>query len=57
MYDKTLQYFNKLRIQSNIYNIVHKTPITHGYFLSKLTNNNILYKREDMQTINSFKNE
>lgn len=51
----TLRYFDKLRMESNIYNIVNKTPITHGHFLSKLTNNNILYKREDMQTIHSFK--
>jgi threonine dehydratase len=55
MYGNTLKYFDKLRISSNIYDIVKKTPITYGYNLSKLTNNNILYKREDMQTIHSFK--
>lgn len=55
MNSNILRYFDKLRIQSNIYNIVNKTPITYGHNLSKLTNNNILYKREDMQLIHSFK--
>lgn len=49
------KYYDKLRLESNIYKFVKNTPITHGYNLSKLTNNNILYKREDLQSIHSFK--
>lgn len=55
MYGSILRYYDKLRFKLNIYDIVKKTPITYGYNLSKLTKNNILYKREDMQIINSFK--
>lgn len=55
MFIDTLRYFDKLRLSSNIYNIVKNTPITNAYNLSKKTQNNILYKREDMQIINSFK--
>lgn len=55
MFNNTLRYFDKLRLNCNLYKYVKDTPITYGYNLSKITNNNILYKREDMQIINSFK--
>lgn len=55
MFYNILRYYDKLRMSSNIYNFVKKTPMTHAYNLSKLTNNNIIYKREDMQTVFSFK--
>jgi threonine dehydratase len=55
MFNNTFRYFDKLRLNgNNIYKYVKYTPITHGYNISKITNNNILYKREDMQITNSF---
>lgn len=44
-----LRYYDKLRMSTNIYKYIRKTPITPSIYLSKLTNNNILYKREDLQ--------
>lgn len=54
MFNNTFRYFDKLRLNCNLYKYVKYTPITYGYNLSKITNNNILYKREDMQITNSF---
>jgi threonine dehydratase len=55
MFGNKLRYYDKLRMGSDIYKYVVHTPITYGYNLSNLTNNNILYKREDMQPVFSFK--
>ena len=43
------RYYNKLRMSTNIYKYIKKTPITQSLYLSKFTNNNVLYKREDLQ--------
>lgn len=49
-----LRYYDKLRMNTNIYKYIKKTPITQSLYLSKLTNNNILYKREDLQYSSMF---
>lgn len=54
MYTNFFRYYDKIRTIYNIYDYVINTPITYGYKLSKLTKNNILYKREDFQYTHSF---
>lgn len=49
-----LRHYDKLRMNTNIYKYIKKTPITQSLYLSKLTNNNILYKREDLQFSTMF---
>ena len=49
-----LKYYDKLRMHSNIYKYVKRTPLTYANQLSNITNNNIYYKREDMQNNYSF---
>lgn len=49
-----LRYYDKLRMNTNIYKYIKKTPITQSLYLSKFTNNNVLYKREDLQSSAMF---
>lgn len=53
MYKNYIKLINHASTQ--IYNIVKKTPCTRSNLLSKKYNNNIYYKREDLQKIFSFK--
>jgi threonine dehydratase len=55
LYNKTLNKYSKLILNANIYDVVKKTPLHKASHLSALTNNNILFKREDLQDIHSFK--
>lgn len=55
MLNNHLLYYNKLHLSTNLYKFVKQTPITNAVNLSELVNNNILFKREDMNTIFSFK--
>ena len=55
MLNNNILYYNKLLLSTNFYNFVRKTPLTDAINLSELTNNNVLFKREDMNTIFSFK--
>ena len=52
-----MKYTNYLKkiLTSNVYNVVKETPLEYGYNLSHKTQNNIYYKREDLQDIFSFK--
>jgi len=38
-----------------VYNAVHKTPLVHNVFMSKLTGNNVYLKLENLQVTGSFK--
>lgn len=42
-------------LRATIYDMVRKTPVERGAQLSKRLNNNVYYKREDLQSIFSFK--
>jgi len=55
LFNDILNKYSKLIINANIYNVVKKTPLQNAKNLSALTNNNILFKREDLQDIFSFK--
>jgi threonine dehydratase len=45
----------RLVIGSSIYDLVKQTPINYAVNLSKNLNNKILLKREDLQSVFSFK--
>ena len=47
--------FVKTACGRNYYNVIKKTPLEIGYYSSKLTKNNIYFKREDLQNTFSFK--
>ena len=42
-------------VHPQLYNLVINTPLQHAYNLSKKLNNNIYLKREDLQSVFSFK--
>lgn len=42
-------------LSSNVYKVAKETPLEYGNYLSKITNNKMYYKREDLQPIFSFK--
>ena len=47
-------YLKKI-LTANVYNVAKETPLEYGYNLSNITKNSIYYKREDLQSIFSFK--
>ena len=47
-------FINKI-LKTPIYNIVKKTELQYASILSEKINNNIYFKREDQQTVKSFK--
>jgi len=49
-----LRYYDKKRLETNIYKYIKKTPISKATYLSKFTNNNVSYKREDLQYSSMF---
>ena len=42
-------------LKSPVYNLIKETPLNKGNILSKKTNNNIYFKREDLHSVFSFK--
>jgi len=54
MVTNIFKYYDKLRMNKDIYKYIKKTPITNAKYLSKFTNNNVLYKREDLQITSMF---
>ena len=42
-------------LTSAVYEVAHKTPLERGNIVSERLNNNIYFKREDLQPIFSFK--
>jgi len=51
--DKTS--YLSLILNSKVYDVAVETPLQHAQFLSKSLNNNVLLKREDTQSVFSFK--
>ena len=43
-------------LEARVYDVAVETPVDSSRFLSKRLNNEILYKREDLQPVYSFKN-
>ncbi|OUR92777.1 PLP-dependent threonine dehydratase [Gammaproteobacteria bacterium 42_54_T18] len=42
-------------LQARVYDVAHETPIEAARFLTKRLNNHVLFKREDLQPVYSFK--
>ena len=49
-----MNYIRKI-LTSRVYDILKPTPLQKAPYNSKLLNNNIFFKREDLQEIFSFK--
>jgi threonine ammonia-lyase, biosynthetic len=50
-----LDYFQSIENAKSLYTLVKKTPLQEAYLLSQRYGNRILMKREDEQTLHSFK--
>ena len=49
-------YHNRLKtLNARVYDAAVETPLNKAHALSSLTNNNVYFKREDMQPVFSFK--
>ncbi|MBV1919535.1 MAG: threonine ammonia-lyase, biosynthetic [Pseudomonadales bacterium] len=42
-------------LQARVYDVAHETPVDAARFLTKRLNNQVLFKREDLQPVYSFK--
>ncbi len=50
-----LNYFQSIENAKSLYTLVQKTPLQEACLLSQRYDNRILMKREDQQTLHSFK--